>query len=175
MVEMKNTTKEETMTCESCEANIKHTHPETLPFFVYGTLRPGQGLHRSWLHDCVAFHDGLTFAHGYKLVGADHPFPYAVATDDPCDVTTGALIIPSPGEGRYEQVRRRFDDIEGYPSHYDRVEITVNTPYGPRQAWIYTPDMADPFTAARLSRMADVPGNDWTLWMSNQAEGGWFG
>ena len=146
----------------STQTNTEH---RPLPFFVYGTLRPGQGNDRRWITRAVAEHDGEARVLGFRLVGARQFFPYAIATGDPTDVAYGAVIRPVPGE--YANVLRSFDQLEGYPNHYDRVPVQVDTPTGPVECYIYTPPM-DEWTRRRTARMEPVPGGDWSAWVEGR-------
>ena len=127
-----------------------------LPFFVYGTLRPGQGLSHAWIGDAIGEHDGAATVAGFALWAFPGSFPYAIPTGDPSDVAVGAIIRPVPG--RYSDVLARLDRIEGYPSHYDRVEVTASTPDGPVQAWIYSPG------DSTRSGLVRIPDGDWVAW-----------
>jgi gamma-glutamylcyclotransferase (GGCT)/AIG2-like uncharacterized protein YtfP len=130
----------------------------TLPFFVYGTLRPDMGNQRVWVGRAWAEYDGEAHALGFRLVGAGRAFPYAIRTDNPTDVTYGAIIRTVPGH--YHATLEAMDHLEGYPTHYDREPINVNTPHGVVRAWVYTPP-TDPFTQHRLGTETEVPGGDW--------------
>lgn len=134
----------------------------TLPFFVYGTLRPGHGNSRMWAGHAVAEHDGTARAHGVRLLGEGAGFPYAVRSNDPTDITVGAIIRPLPGVGRYDHVLSQFDMLEGYPDHYDRVQVIIDTPDGWTRCFMYEPPAHDEFTQRRLAHLRPVPDGDWS-------------
>ncbi|GAA1911608.1 gamma-glutamylcyclotransferase [Streptomyces sodiiphilus] len=134
-----------------------------LPFFVYGTLRPG-GRHHGW-----ALAGRTAAQQPARLPGVvlyEGPgFPYAVpAPEDPRAQAHGELIHPAPGH--YETVLKDLDHLEGYlpgapGNHYERMAMPALTPDGGRiDAWVYV--AAGPL-AARLRRDGRrVPGDDWT-------------
>jgi len=134
--------------------SMPETFRPAIPFFVYGTLRPGHGNSGCWVGTADAWHDGHTLVYGVRLV-EPRGFPYAIPTGSPNDVTVGALIFPRPH--CYARVMKRLDTLEGYPDHYDRWRMRVVTPDGETDAWMYVP--------VRWIEMADrppVPGNDWS-------------
>lgn len=103
-------------------------------FFVYGTLRPGFANARLWHDFADAAWDGRSHVVGYKLV-TNGGFPYLVHAEG--ETSTGCLITPHRGEAA--NIRRRFDALEGYPRHYDRIVVPVFTPAGSVRAWTYIP------------------------------------
>lgn len=125
-----------------------------LPVFVYGTLRPGCGnfawtLAGNTAAITPATLDGATM---YRGPG----FPYVAAGDG---VVVGDLIDITAD--RYDDVLATLDGLEGYRpghrggSHYDRVQCTVMTPDGPRQAWVYMVNQ-------QLGR-EPIPSGDWLV------------
>jgi gamma-glutamylcyclotransferase (GGCT)/AIG2-like uncharacterized protein YtfP len=125
---------------------------ETMPVFVYGTLRPGWGNAALWAGRADAHHDGAATVTGFALVSGG-AFPFAIP--DAGSTTVGALI--QPHADHYDAVLTRMDQLEGYPHFYDRIMVVVDTPDGITKAWIYTPTEAE-----RFGDMPAVPGNDWT-------------
>lgn len=133
------------------------TTDRQLPFFVYGTLRPGCGNDRLWrgyetemrfatLHNCALwFH-------------ASGRFPFA--TFGHGDTAHGDLLTIDPTH--YDRVCTDLDYLEGFDrlnperSFYRRVEVVANLDDGsPVSAWLY-------LATRRLSDTAHrVPGNDW--------------
>lgn len=116
-----------------------HTEKPRLPYFVYGTLRPQFG--NAWLWErcgaTVKF-DGQCRVLNYALIDTGSIIPYA--TYRPRREVWGALILPSYNPEEQVELRESLDALEGYPDHYDRVEVDVDCPgglYG--RAWIYTP------------------------------------
>ncbi|MFC0848487.1 gamma-glutamylcyclotransferase family protein [Streptomyces noboritoensis] len=130
-----------------------------LPFFVYGTLRPGERYY-------VRLLSGRTAAEApARLPGAvlyEGPgYPYATEGDG---VVTGALIAPLPEA--YGQVLRVLDQLEecygpGDPRNlYDRVARTVELPGGgTARAWVYL--AAAPLARELRAHGTPLPGGDW--------------
>lgn len=107
------------------------------PYFVYGTLRPGEGNDKLWLMaGATCHHDGEAYALGYQMYASG--IPYAVPTGDGHDKVWGAIIKPSPTVSEQLELRMVLDALEGHPEHYTRVEAYVSTPEGPMNAWIYS-------------------------------------
>ncbi|MFI9818932.1 gamma-glutamylcyclotransferase family protein [Streptomyces sp. NPDC052013] len=132
----------------------------TLPFFVYGTLRPGEVNHDLFLR-------GRTLAEEPgRLPGAvlyDGPgYPYAV--EEPGGVVSGELITAR--EEEYTALLAELDRLEDYApgdprNLYERVEREVlRTADGTAvRAWVY---VAAPAVAARLrGRGKPIEGGDW--------------
>ncbi|WP_408648241.1 gamma-glutamylcyclotransferase family protein [Streptomyces gossypiisoli] len=131
-----------------------------LPFFVYGTLRPGEPNHDAFLR-------GRTRAEERgRLTGAvlyDGPgYPYAV--EEPGGVVTGDLITPLPEA--YDELLTALDRLEEYaPGNarnlYERVsrEVVRDADGTTLRAWVY---VAAPAVAARLrARGKRIEGGDW--------------
>ncbi|MFE6283609.1 gamma-glutamylcyclotransferase family protein [Streptomyces sp. NPDC057877] len=134
----------------------------SLPFFVYGTLRPGEPNHALLLH-------GRTHSEEPgRLPGAvlyDGPgYPYAVEVPDGDGVITGDLVTVPPRA--YAELLAALDALEEYipgdPRNlYERVEreVTRTADGTPVRAWVY---LAAPRVAARLrARGTVIEGGDW--------------
>ncbi len=113
-----------------------------LPYFVYGTLRPGWGNSVLWQGMAEGLHDGQAVVYGYGL--AVNGLPYAVAW--PGERIVGALIVPNEDECDRIALRRQLDALEGYPRHYDRCKVHVTLPGWEEnvEAFIYTPTQWSP-------------------------------
>ncbi|MCX2971700.1 MULTISPECIES: gamma-glutamylcyclotransferase family protein [Streptomyces] len=129
-----------------------------LPFFVYGTLRPGER-HHAWTLAGRTVREESARVHGLVLYEGPG-YPYAVAGRG---TVTGALIEPEPAA--YADVLRLLDELERYTpggaaNLYERGPATVHLADGAtRTAWLYT---AAPPLAARLRASGTVvPGGDW--------------
>ncbi|WP_328312995.1 gamma-glutamylcyclotransferase [Streptomyces sp. NBC_00442] len=130
------------------------------PFFVYGTLRPGERHHRRFLHGrTVAERPALL--HGAVLYdGPGHPYATAGA-----GTITGTLIEVDPaGHG---ELLAALDALEEYAgpgnprNRYDRVarEVAPAPSAPPVLAWVY---LASPRLARELlAGGAAIPGGDW--------------
>ncbi|MEV6835427.1 gamma-glutamylcyclotransferase family protein [Streptomyces sp. NPDC051133] len=130
-----------------------------LPFFVYGTLRPGEPNHDLFLR-------GRTAAEApARLPGAalyDGPgYPYAVEQDG--EEVRGELVTALPEA--YEDLLTALDLLEEYAPDdprnlYERVaRDTVRADGTPVRAWVY---LAAPPVAARLrTRGTRIEGGDW--------------
>ncbi|MGW5177757.1 gamma-glutamylcyclotransferase family protein [Streptomyces sp. NPDC004082] len=122
---------------------------ERLPFFVYGTLRPGEHNHDLFLRGRTRSEESG------RLRGAalyDGPgYPYVVR--DPGRVVRGELVTALPGA--YGGLLAELDRLEEYAyapgdprNLYERVAWDVSREAGaPVRAWVY---VAAPAVAARL-------------------------
>ncbi|MFF2845898.1 gamma-glutamylcyclotransferase family protein [Streptomyces sp. NPDC058001] len=132
-----------------------------LPFFVYGTLRPGGTYHDPYLRGSTSAEEPG------RLVGAvlyEGPgYPYAVATPDTRTVH-GELITARPAA--YARVLAALDRLEeftvpGDPGNlYERVVRAVHRADGTTvSAWVY---LAAPHVEARLLATGTlVTSGDW--------------
>jgi gamma-glutamylcyclotransferase (GGCT)/AIG2-like uncharacterized protein YtfP len=137
------------------------TAPSTpLPFFVYGTLRPGEPNHDLFLRGRTDSEERARL-HGAALY--DGPgYPYAV--EAPGAVIVGELVTARPEA--YPQLLRDLDRLEDYapgdPSNlYERVErrVTRDTDGTAVRAWVY---LAAPSVTARLRTHGKlIEGGDW--------------
>ncbi|MET8407244.1 gamma-glutamylcyclotransferase family protein [Streptomyces sp. NPDC005195] len=130
-----------------------------LPFFVYGTLRPGEHHHDAFLRGRTRSEQPAGMR---GIVLYDGPgYPYAV--EEPAGVVRGELVMALPEA--YGELLGALDRLEEYvpgdPRNlYERVvrEATRADGTGAR-AWVY---LAAPAVAARLrTRGRLVPGGDW--------------
>ncbi|WP_308405698.1 gamma-glutamylcyclotransferase family protein [Streptomyces tardus] len=141
-----------------------HTAPEDgprLPFFLYGTLRPGQR-HYEWaLRGRTASEEPASLA-GLMLYEGPG-YPYAVAGVDPARTVRGELVLPQ--RAHYAEVLAVLDRLEDYsPGGADNVytriatEVTLDTG-GAARAWVYL--AADPLAGRLRTTGTPIPSGDW--------------
>ncbi|GAA2394421.1 gamma-glutamylcyclotransferase [Streptomyces coeruleofuscus] len=135
----------------------------TLPFFVYGTLRPGEVNHDLFLRGRTRSEvpGRLSGAVLYEGPG----YPYAVEEPDG-GVVCGELVTAHPET--YAELLAELDRLEDYVpgdprSLYERVERKVvrEVDGAAVRAWVY---IAAPAVAARLrTRGRPIAGGDWRV------------
>ncbi len=136
------------------------TQPERLPFFVYGTLRPG-GVHHAWaLRGRTEAEEPARIAGALLYEGPG--YPYAVA--GPADaVVHGALITPRDAD--YDDVLTTLDRLEGHTpgasgNLYERVAAEAVRPAGgAKRAWVYL--AAEPLAARLRATGTPIGSGDW--------------
>ncbi|MGC9538472.1 gamma-glutamylcyclotransferase family protein [Streptomyces sp. UG1] len=132
-----------------------------LPFFVYGTLRPGESNHDLFLRGRT---ESEVPALMRGLVLYDGPgYPYAV--EEPGGVVTGEVVSARPEA--YDELLSALDRLEDYApgdsrNLYERVAREVTRADGTVvRAWVY---VAAPAVAARLrARGKLIEGGDWRI------------
>lgn len=131
-----------------------------LPFFVYGTLRPGEANHGRTLRGQTAAEEPARI--GGALLYDGPGYPYAVA--GPADaVVHGDLVWPRDAD--YDEVRTALDRLEGYApgdpgNHYERVVTEAVCPDGTTvRAWAYL--AAEPLAARLRATGVPIEGGDW--------------
>lgn len=135
---------------------------DQLPFFIYGTLRPGQGNYPRFLGGRTA-QEVPAVLHGHDLF--DVGLPYVVrSTPDAMVVGDLAFVLPED----YSDVLADLDRLEGYSrrrpgGHYQREALAVHYQDADGSevtalAWVY---LAGPAVRARLLGANPVPGGDW--------------
>lgn len=135
-----------------------------LPFFVYGTLRPGEPNYARLLAGQTATEAQATLA-GAALFTAG-PYPFLVNAPDlaaPHDIVQGSIIGLRPAV--YALVLADLDGLEGYvvggtDNLYERLALDVATSAGPRQAWVYLAG-ASTLAQIRAGRLRRIPGGAW--------------
>ncbi|MCX5198093.1 gamma-glutamylcyclotransferase [Streptomyces sp. NBC_00249] len=131
-----------------------------LPFFVYGTLRPGEVNHDLFLRGRTAAEEPARLPDAALYDGPGYPY----AVDRPGSVIAGELITPAPDA--YGELLVALDLLEEYrgpgrPGNvYDRVaRETVRLDGSRVRAWVY---LAAAPLAHRLARSGtEIPGGDW--------------
>lgn len=134
---------------------------EVLPFFVYGTLRPGECNHDLFLHGRTAQEEPAVLADAVLYEGPG--YPYALLEPGGGSVV-GEVVTAAPGE--YGELLDVLDRLEEYvaPGHprnlYERVAREVLRPDGTAiRAWVY---VAAPVVARELrAKGARIRGGDW--------------
>ncbi|BBC36546.1 uncharacterized protein SGFS_078400 [Streptomyces graminofaciens] len=133
-----------------------------LPFFVYGTLRPGEPNHDLFLRGRTHAEEPATMR---GVVLYDGPgYPYAVEEPGSADgLVTGEVVTARPEA--YGELLRSLDLLEEYapgdPANlYERVERPATLDDGTVvRAWVY---VAAPAVAVRLRAWGKlIEGGDW--------------
>lgn len=124
--------------------------------FVYGTLRPGNPNHRL-IAGSVTDAVDLTVEGLQLLVPGHGCFPYARL--HPGSRTHGTLLRIDPAQ--WPTAKERLDRLEGYressdTGHYLRRQITLPTPDGVLDAWVYLAGRID------LTTLSPAPGDEWS-------------
>ncbi|WP_438490584.1 gamma-glutamylcyclotransferase family protein [Streptomyces sp. S186] len=140
------------------------TEAERLPFFVYGTLRPGQVNYARTLRGRTATEEPARIAGAVLYEGPGYPY----ATTGPADaVVHGALIHPRDTD--YDAVRAALDHLEGYTpgtpagagNLYERVVTEAVRPDGSTvRAWVYL--AAEPLATRLRAGGTPIAGGHWT-------------
>jgi len=113
------------------------TSVETLPLFVFGTLRRGEAN-----HNCLAgTYDNCLAAtlRNFKRAIAEHGYPAVVRS--PGDEVIGELYFIRPD--MFAETLRRCDLLEDIPAgeligrYYQRASVVVDTAEGQFAAWAY--------------------------------------
>ena len=131
------------------EGTMNHDNLDR-PYAVYGTLRSGESNARLW--QGLATGGDLDLLSGYRLVSNGY-FPYALPAAN--ETTVVEIVRPVANQAAQYELRERLDNLEGYPTLYDRLVVT--TDFGD-QCWLYMP-VSDHERLGRLPRVLD---NDWT-------------
>ncbi|WP_217211016.1 gamma-glutamylcyclotransferase family protein [Streptomyces sp. AC550_RSS872] len=133
-----------------------------LPFFVYGTLRPGEPNHDQFLRGRSLTEEPARLAGAVLYDGPG--YPYAVEERGDIGTVHGELVTARPGE--YPALLAALDRLEefapGDPRNlYERVarEVVRESDATAVQAWVY---VAAPSVAARLRANGKlIESGDW--------------
>jgi gamma-glutamylcyclotransferase (GGCT)/AIG2-like uncharacterized protein YtfP len=136
--------------------------PVPLPFFVYGTLRPGENNHAVFLRGRTHSEEPARLAGAVLYDGPGYPY----AVEEPGGLIHGELVAALPE--KYGEVLTALDRLEGYVagdprSLYERIEREVvrETDGTSVRAWVY---VAGPSVTARLrARGRLIESGDWTV------------
>lgn len=134
------------------------------PFFVYGTLKPGEPNYTRLLAGRIVGEEPATLAHAALYTAG--PFPFMVREPDlvvPGDRVLGTLITVASAE--YEQMLVDLDMLEAYTeggsaNMYERILLPVETSTGPRTAWVYVAG-AEPLAQIRAGQMRRISEGEW--------------
>jgi gamma-glutamylcyclotransferase (GGCT)/AIG2-like uncharacterized protein YtfP len=133
-----------------------------LPFFVYGTLRPGAVNHDVFLRGRTRCEEPARLAGAVLYDGPGYPW----AVEEPGGIVYGELVTAWPGEyaGLLAALDRLEDYAPGDPRNlYERVEreVTCDADGRVARAWVY---VAAPEVAARLlARGKLIESGDWLV------------
>ncbi|MEU1848571.1 gamma-glutamylcyclotransferase family protein [Streptomyces sp. NPDC019990] len=133
----------------------------TLPFFVYGTLRPGGVNHDFFLRGRTRSEEPGRLADAVLYEGPGYPY----AVEEPAGGTVRGELVTALPE-RYAALLTELDRLEEYVpgdprSLYERVERKVvrDADGAVVRAWVY---VAAPAVAARLrARGRPIADGDW--------------
>ncbi|MGW0362713.1 gamma-glutamylcyclotransferase family protein [Streptomyces sp. NPDC002990] len=131
-----------------------------LPFFVYGTLRPGEVNHDLFLRGRTAREEPALLPDAALYDGPGYPY----AVHRPGSAVVGELITAAPDA--YGELLAALDRLEEYEGPgrprnlYDRIARDALRPDGtPVRAWVY---LASDLMTRELRRSgAEIPGGDW--------------
>jgi gamma-glutamylcyclotransferase (GGCT)/AIG2-like uncharacterized protein YtfP len=134
------------------------------PFFVYGTLKPGEPNYARFLAGRTMGEELASFA-GAALYSAGH-YPYLSTERDlaaPDERVSGTLI--SVADDDYAAISAQLDSLEGYAeggtnNAYERLLVTVDAADGARAAWIYVAG-AEGLARIRAGELPKIPGGNW--------------
>ncbi|SDK59814.1 gamma-glutamylcyclotransferase family protein [Streptomyces indicus] len=139
----------------------------SLPFFVYGTLRPGEYNYRRFLESCTAAAEPALWRGAVLYEGPGYPYAVeetSAGAGGGARTVHGDLVTPEPeGYARLLALLDRLEDyVPGDPHNdYERVARAVEAASGPVEAWVY---VAAPAVAARLRASGrELPGGDWLM------------
>lgn len=135
-----------------------------LPFFVYGTLKPGGSNYARYLAGHTL--EELSASLAGAAIYSPGPFPFLTMEPDlvlPGEVARGALVTVAGR--RYAEALPLLDKLEGYTpggadNLYERLALNVATEAGPRPAWVYVA-AAKALRLIRSGRMRRVAGGEW--------------
>lgn len=116
------------------------SYKKPLPFFVYGTLRPGGGLHDFYMRGMYRS-DYPAWLSGAEMTATGTPgIPYVYQVNDLKQTVRGNLFDIWATE--YDDLLYSLDQLEGYSegslhNHYWRRKVVVDSTDGQVEAWCY--------------------------------------
>jgi gamma-glutamylcyclotransferase (GGCT)/AIG2-like uncharacterized protein YtfP len=132
-----------------------------LPFFVYGTLKPGGAYYATYLGGRTCSEEPALLRHAVLVT--DDMYPYLVVDDAFAgidDQVHGMLMTVEPQH--YLETLRRIDWLEDFKplsalSLYLRISRVVETSAGSVEAWMYVagPRVVASLRSGRLRRLSD--------------------
>lgn len=134
------------------------------PFFVYGTLKPGEPNYARFLAGRTRGEESASLS-GAALYSAGS-YPYLVAEPDlaaPDERVDGTII--SVADDDYTTVLAQLDGLEGYTEGgtanlYERLLMMVDTAAGPCVAWVYVAG-TESLARIRAGDLPKVPDGNW--------------
>ncbi len=134
------------------------------PFFVYGTLKPGEPNYARFLAGRTIGEEPAEIG-GAALYTAG-PYPYLVTEPDlarPEERVRGTILAVADAD--YSTTMAELNSLEGYAEDgaanmYERLLVTVDVAGGTREVWIYVAgaEALEQIRAGELRRVAD---GDW--------------
>jgi gamma-glutamylcyclotransferase (GGCT)/AIG2-like uncharacterized protein YtfP len=131
-----------------------------LPFFVYGTLRPGETNHDLFLRGRTLREEPGRLRGAVLYEGPGYPY----AVEEPGSVVSGELVtaLPEAYAGLLAELDRLEEYVPGDPRNlYERVarDVVRAADGAAVRAWVY---VAAPAVAARLRvRGKPIEGGEW--------------
>ena len=139
---------------------LDEQHIDYLPFFVYGTLKPGHTNYAAYLGGRTTREEAAILREAALIT--DELYPYLMVDPDIVsadDQVRGILVTVEPEH--YIETLHRLDWLEDYKpmsalSLYLRISRVVETASGPVDAWIYVagPQVLANVRSGRLRRIA---------------------
>lgn len=136
-----------------------------LPYFVYGTLRPGHRNFDALLKGRIVGEPAKGTVRGFIMVSLGG-FPMAIHTGNESDVIVGNLVNIRPKE--FVEVTKSLDRLEGYPTFYDKLVVNAletmdasdsTTVSKMREAYIYA--SPEETQSSYLKLYEKIIGGDW--------------
>lgn len=135
-----------------------------LPFFVYGTLRPGGVSYQRYLAGATCEETAALL--GGAALFSPGPFPFLTTAADlvaATEVVRGDLIVVEPA--RYAATLTALDHLEGFvpgraTNLYERIALEVATADGARRAWVYVA-AERALRLIKQGRMRRIDSGDW--------------